>query len=376
MPGKRRIIYSIDTPAAGAFNAGPDPGGTGGTLTVVPPAQAAAGPPTNLALTTAIERNAVTPTSLIAATWYPPAGVAPQSYVIQWSTSSVFATSNGGAAASESATISGLIPNTLYYVRVAAFVQNTQGEWSTTASITTAADTTAPNPVTSPAGVFVGGGDLVITWVNSTSANFRDVELVIRASNGGTILATVYSATQQRIWTVADNLAATAGAGDPTIWVDLRARSWGGIFSTTVNTGLITKAAPAAPTVTLIGGFSLLVASVTSAPESPYSLFQYQWLRDAGVITTVLTGNTSETYTAGSTAGDEGSHSWTVKVRERDAFGQFSAITTSSAFVLDTLTITFLRAGLIFSDSIGTARASLDVLKDGDLDAPGISYAA
>lgn len=375
MPGKRRIIYSIDTPAAGAFNAGPDPGGTGGTLTVVPPAQPTAGPPTNLSLSTAIERNAVTPTSLIDATWYPPAGVTPQSYVIQWSTSSVFATVNGAAAASESARISGLTPATLYYVRVAAVVSSVQGAWSTTSSITTAADTTAPSPVTSPAGVFVGGGDLWVTWNNPASANFRDVEVVIKASSGGATLATVYRSNSPLVWTVADNLQATSGVGDPTLYVELRARSWGGIFSTTVNTGTVTKAAPAAPTVTVTGFSQLIVCYVTSEPESPYSLYQYQWLRDAVAVTTVQHSNTTDTYTAGA-AGDEGTHSWTCKVRQRDAFGQYSSITTSSAVILDTLTIAYLRAGLIFSDSIGTARASLDVLKDGDMDAPGISYAA
>jgi hypothetical protein len=88
MPGKRRIIYSIDNPREGAFSSGP---GIGGVSTILPPAQATPGAPTNLALTTAIERNAVTPTSLIAATWYPPPGVAPSGYLVQWSTSSVFA---------------------------------------------------------------------------------------------------------------------------------------------------------------------------------------------------------------------------------------------------------------------------------------------
>jgi len=375
MPGKRRITYSVDIPKAGVFNAGGDPGGAGGTSSVVPPATPLAGAPTNLALTTAIERNAVTPTSLIDATWYPPAGVSPTSYVIQWSVSSVFATVNGAGAASESARISGLIPNTLYYVRVAAVVATVQGDWSATASITTAADTTAPNPVTSPAGVFVGGGDLVVSWVNPASANFRDVELVVRASNGGTILATLYRGMSPLVWTVADNLAATPPNGDPTIWVDLRARSWGGIFSTTVNTGLITKAAPAAPTVTLSGFSQLIVCSVTSTPESPYSLFEYVWKRDGTTVVTHLIADTQDTYTAGA-AGDEGSHSWTCTVRQRDAFGQYSGATVSGSVILDTLTIAYLRAGLIFTDSVGNVPAGLVTLKDGDLIGGGVSYAA
>lgn len=372
MPGKRRITYSVDIPKTGVFDAGSDPGAAS---VILPPAQPAAGPPTNLQLTTAIERNAVTPTSLIAATWYPPAGVAPQSYVVQWSTDSGFATANGAAAAGESATISGLIPNTLYYVRVAAFVQNTQGAWSDTASITTAADTTAPSPVTSPAGAFAGGGDLVVTWVNPTSANFRDVELVIKASSGGATLATLYNASGRLVWTVAQNLAATSGAGDPTLYVELRARSWGGIFSTSVNTGTVTKAAPSAPTVTLTGAFSLLVCQVTSAPESVTSLFEYVWKRDGSTVRTLETPQREQTFELGA-SGDEGSHSWTCAVRQKDAFGQYSSATTSSAVVLDTLTIAYLRAGLIFTDSVGNSTASLNVLKDNNLVSGGISYAA
>src|SRR5258707_3909404 len=136
MPGNQRYIRSIDLPLAGSFDAGGD---AGTSAAVAPPAIATPGAPTNLALTTANERNASTPTSLIAATWYPPPGVAPQGYVIQWSTNSAFpdGATNGLSATAESATIGGLIPNTLYYVRVSATVAGIACAWSTTASIST-----------------------------------------------------------------------------------------------------------------------------------------------------------------------------------------------------------------------------------------------
>lgn len=376
MAGKQRYLRSIDLPKVGAFDAGADAGGASGTLSPIPPATPTIGAPTNLTLSTAIERNAVTPTSLISATWYPPPGVNPASYVIQWSVSSVFATSNGAAAASESATISGLIPSTVYYVRVAAVVASVQGDWSATATITTAADTTAPSPVTGQAASFAGGGDLVITWTNPASANFRDVEITIyESASKVTTYATLFNATGRQVWTVAQNLAATSGAGDPTLYVELRARSWGGIFSTVVTTGLITKAAPSAPTVALDGFSQLMVCSVTSTPESPYSLFEYVWKRDGSTIVTDLLSDTSDTYAAGN-SGDEGNHSWTCTVRQRDAFGQYSTATVSASIALDTLTIAYLRSGLIFTDSVGNSVTTLAVLKDAITASGGISYAA
>lgn len=251
MPGKQRYIRGIDIPLVGTFDAGSDPAGT---ASIVPPVQAAIGAPTNLALTTAIERSASTPTAQIGATWYPPAGVAPSSYLVQWSTSSSFPDpgTSGQPADAEATTIRGLTPATTYYVRVAAIVANVQGDWSATGTQLTASDTTPPAAPSGQAASFAGVGDLVITWTNPTSANFRDVEIGIYSDAiKTTTYATLYDATQRRVWTAAENLAATSGAGDPSVYVELRSRSWSSIFSSAVNTGLITKSAPTAPTISV-----------------------------------------------------------------------------------------------------------------------------
>lgn len=376
MPGKQRYIRSIDIPRAGAFDAGPDPAGGAGGTAVAPPAQAAIGAPTNLTLYTALERSAVSATANISAYWYPPAGVAPSSYVVQWSQTSTFpdGLTTGQEAPIENTTISGLTPGTLYYVRVAAFVVSQMSAWSTTVSITTAVDTTPPAPVTSLASAFIGGGDLFVSWANPTSANFRTVEIKIYESAAKvTTYAVIYDATQRVTWTVAQNLAAVGGSGDPSLFVEARALSWGGIFSTIVSTSA-TKAAPAAPTVTLTGGFSILVCQVTSAAESAFSLFEYVWKRDGVTQRTVETSQRSNTFEAGA-AGDEGSHSWTCTVRQKDAFGQYSSATASSAVALDVLTIAFLRAGAFYSDIDGHNNASLAILKD-DSYAVSIGYNA
>jgi hypothetical protein len=291
------------------------------------------------------------------------------------------------------------------------------------------------------------------------------VENTIYASSGGTLLAQVFNSTGAFIWTVAMNLYATSGVGDPSLYTTLRARSWGGIFSTAVNTGLVTKsaptaptisvdftgadavytitapsdaarlsfvadtgvtartlpisnrytysfdtnrvdhsgvadpvlaysftavdglnqastattgtatnAAPAAPTVTLIGGQNQLVCSVTSAMAADFLAYEYVWKRDAATVLTQESSQAVNQYAA--QAGDEGLHSWTCTVRQKDMFAQYSSATVSSAVVLDALTIAYLRAGLIYTDSISTSQAALAVLKDGDEGGTGVAYAA
>jgi Fibronectin type III domain len=470
MPKDRRQRY-IDAPSASNVAPG---GGADSADSPAPPALSAVEAPTNLQLSTLLSRSAATPTAIVNATWTPPDGydIATStntlSYLIQWSTDSTFATNTAGNAALQpSAAIDGLTVGTVYYFRVAAVYRTVQSPYSTSASITTAVDTTPPSPPTAQAASFQGIGDLLITWTNPTSANFRDVEIKIYDGSGLSVLyATVFDATGRYIWRAADNLAATSNVGDPSLYVVLRARSWGGIFSTSVNTGTVTKsaptaptisvdftgrdavytitppadaaklsfvadtavtartiavagryaytfdanrldhsgtpdpslayswtaldglnqassattgtatnAAPSAPTVTLIGGFAQLVASVTSAPAADFAAYEYVWKRDGSTVLTLESASSEQQYATGA-SGDEGSHSWTVVVRQKDVFGQYSSTTTSSAVVLDTLTISYLRAGLIFTDSVGNSVSSLNVLKDGVTASGGQSYAA
>jgi hypothetical protein len=442
--------------------------------TPAPPAMGPIPAPTDLTLGTVLSRSSASPTAIVNAVWEAPLGHdnstrnTTLTYLIQWSVDSAFPTdlTSGQAAYQASAAIDGLTTDTLYYFGVAAVYSTVQSPYSTSASITTATDTVPPGPVTGAAASFVGGGDLIVTWTIPTSTNFKDTEVRIYASNGGTLLATLYSATSTLLWSAAQNLAATGGVGDPTLYLDIRARSWNNIYSTSVNlsptkaaptaptvtvdftgvdavytitaptdaaylsfvadtgvtarripisaryvypfdqnrvdhsgtpdpslaysftavdglnqastatSGTATNAAPSAPTVTLIGGFSQLVCSVTSAPAADFLMYEYQWLRDGGVVLTLESAGAEQQYATGGSAGDEGTHSWTAKVRQKDAFAQYSTVTTSSAVVLDTLTISYLRAGLIFTDSVGNSVATLAVLKDDVKTGSAVSYAA
>lgn len=471
--GKYREQKRIDKQPAQAFGVA---SGDGSGLTVPPslPAVAAPGAP---ALSTSLTYSAVTPGARIDAAWAGLETYDLETYAVQISTDSTFATDTQiytTAPNQNSASIDGLRVSTTYYVRVRTVVGSTPSDWSASANITTPADTTPPAAPTSPAASFQGGGDLVITWTNPSSLNFRDVEIKIYSDSGLTTLyATVYDATGRYVWTAAQNLAATSGAGDPSLYVVLRSRSWGGVFSSSVNTGTVTKtapsaptisvdfsgpdavftitppsdaatisfvadtavtarkigiinryvytldtnrldhagtadpvlsysftaidglnqastatsgtatnAAPGAPTITLIGGaMSLLVCQVTSSPAADFAAYEYKWTRDGSTVTRTLESASAEQQYEASASGDEGAHSWTCTVRQKDVFGQYSTATVSGSVTLDNLTIGYLRSGAFYSDDAGgtftsPASGTLATLKDDNRASGGVSYAA
>ena len=379
--GKHRPARRIDAPPASNYTLS----STGeGVLLVAPPAVPVVPAPTGLSLIAALGMSAATPTAKISASWNNLEAYDLETYQLQLSTDAGFAdvsTQTFGTAPNQTATtIDSLRISTTYYGRVRAVVGQTPSAWSASTSVTTPADTTAPAAPSSQAAQMINGGDLVVTWTNPTSANFRDVEIKIyESASKVTLYGTFYDATQRFTWPVRANLQATSGAGDPSLYVELRARSWGAIFSAAVNASA-SKAAPAAPTVTLAGGVSLLVATVTSARESVYSQFEYVWKRDGVTVATVLSPSTEQQYAPSGTA-DEGEHSWTVTVRERDAFGQYSTATTPTAVALDILSIDNLRAGAFYRDSVGNtytppSSGTLAALKDTNTTSGGVSYAA
>jgi hypothetical protein len=444
--------------------------GSGFTAPPSVPAVIAPGAPS---LTTALTFSAVTPPARVDASWADASAYDGEVYSVAISTDSTFAVGTEiSTTATNQTTIS--IDNravgTLYYVRLRTVIGGQGSDWGPSASITTPLDTTPPAAVTSHAASFAGVGDLVVTWVNPTSANFKDVEIKIYASNGGTLLATLYNATQQQVWTAAQNLAATSGAGDPSLYIELRSRSWGAVLSSAVNvsatksapaaptisvdftgadavytltlptdalyisfvadtsitarrlalisrytytfdtnrvdhagtadpslafsftavdglnqassatSGTATNFAPSAPTVVLTGAFSQLVCRITSTRAIDFSAYEYVWKRDGGTVRTLESASSEQQLETGA-AGDEGSHSWTCTVREKDVFSQYSGTTVSSAVVLDTLTIAYLRSGAYYSDDAGGTffypnTGTLAGLKDGIVATGGLNYAA
>lgn len=255
MAPKSRVQLSINAP--------PPITGFGGlpinsTADVVPPANPTLGAPYDLTLTTATGYSSAAPTAVIDATWLRPLQSNPASYTIQVSTSSSFTASGTITAQTfpgvESAHIEGLLPGTLYYVRVRANAPGVTSAWSSMSPlvtgdnrITTATDTAAAGVPTAVSATWIGTGDLLVTWTNPTDANLKDVRVVIKASSGGATYRTTFSAAGRLLYTVAMNYADTAGVGDPSLYVELTSRTFSNVFGTTVNTGLVTKAAPTTP---------------------------------------------------------------------------------------------------------------------------------
>jgi hypothetical protein len=255
MAPKNRAQLSINAkPAVTGFGGLP----TNSTADVAQPANPILGAPYDLTLTTATGYSSAAPTAVIDATWLRPLQSNPANYTIQVSTSVTFTASGTITAQTfpgvESAHIEGLLPGTLYYVRVRANAPGVVSAWSSMSPlvtgenrITTATDTTAAGVPTSPAAVWIGTGDLRITWVNPTEANFKTVHIRVRASSGGAILREWDSRAGVQVYTFAQNYADTTGAPDSSLYVELWSITFSNVASATVNTGLITKTAPATP---------------------------------------------------------------------------------------------------------------------------------
>lgn len=305
--GKHKPTRRIDRPATAPAGVA---SGEGSGFTA-PPATPAPPAPTGLTLATALTYSAVTPASRITATWSGMESYDLETYAVQISTDPTFATDfriSTTAPNQTSISIDNLRTLTTYYVRVRTVVGTTPSDWSAAASITTGQDLVPPAAPSGQAGAFAGIGDFVITWTNPTSTNFRDVEISIYDSAAKTVLyATVYDATGRYIWTAAQNLAATSNAGDPSLYAELRSRSWGAVFSSAVNTGLITKAKPATP-----GSVSQSWSGDTGAAGADWSI---AWAAQADAAYYLLNinslgarriANTTYTYTLDKNIADNG----------------------------------------------------------------------
>ena len=275
---KNRVALRIDTKPA--IETPPAP--TDIEESLVPPAIPSIPEPDGLVLTTVVGRSAVTPTAIITADWDQPRGTEPQRYAVQYSTVSNFATGSQTTVVytsdnETSATIESLRTNTTYYVRVAALFRAVQSGWSDAASITTPNDLTPPGPVTGATGVFttaaIGNGDLLVRWTNPTSANFKDVIIDIYKSNGGTLLGSFDSRTGRYLYTAGRNIDDDGSTGDPSLYVELTARSYNNVLSTTVALSPV-KAAPAnvaAPTVDF-SGLDLIISWPAAVGANNYRL--------------------------------------------------------------------------------------------------------
>lgn len=310
MPDKRRKLSYFDLPVLDKVGAA----GTNSVDNVAAGVAITVGPPIDVALTSGVVYASAAPQSYVELTWSPPetsSGATPDRYTVQVSTDSTFTASGTITAAiapanrdAPSARVDGLPPNTLHYVRLRAIVNGYPGAWSSMSPlttgvnrITTAQDTTAAGVPTSITATWIGYGDLLVTWTEPADANLKDVQVVVRASSGGTVYRTAYSAASRFLYTLAMNYNDTAGAGDSSLYVELRSRTFSNVFGTTVNTGLVTKAAPATPaglTQTWSGDAGTAGADLSFAWTRAEDAYRYRLTLDS--VNRQLSGN-ADTYT-------------------------------------------------------------------------------
>lgn len=255
-----------------------------------PPINTALEPPLNLVLTPVTVRSASTPMAGINAVWDPPHGVVVNRYTLQTSTTVGFTagTFRSEDTVRDGALIDNLIPGRQYWVRVSAWEHGVQTLWSDIVSTTTLVDTVAPADPTSPAQAFINTGDLRITWVEPSIAvapNLRDVEVKIWDGPAkGILWHTGYSSTGLYIFTRLMNFQATSGAYDPSLYVEIRSRSWSEQYGAPVVVGSITKAVPANP------------STLTVAWNAVIGMLLFDWSAISDAFSYVLTLDVTHPY--------------------------------------------------------------------------------
>lgn len=255
---KQRVQRTIDSEPAVKFGVVAEDS----TPDLAPPAIPQLTAPTDLALTTTSGTSTAAPTAIISAIWVQPGGYTPDYYAVEVDESDAFPAATTRklttAGSQPSIAIANLKVTTTYYVRVAAKYRGRTSPFTSMSPlvsgenyILSASDTTPAAQVTSLAGTWIGTGDLLITWVNPTSVNFKDVELTIKASSGGATYRVVNWGASPFLYTAAMNLQDTAGAGDPSLYIEARSRTFSNVVNDTGVPALTTtKSAPSAPTVT------------------------------------------------------------------------------------------------------------------------------
>jgi len=274
----RRIDVELPATGGGTVLSGASAPGAG-------PGIPAPGAPQQVRITgTFLLLSAVTARAGATVVWLAPAGIAPDDYLVQWATTVGFTIPSTLAAARGQLSIGldGLPVNTLIYVRVAARARGIQGAWSATASGTTPVDTTAPDPPTSVAAVFLTSGALRVSWVKPASTNFKSVEIRIFNSAAKTVEYDLISEADGTLydWPAARNRTQSVGgpdgSPDPAVFVELRSRSWGAVFST-IASASATLARPAN------------VTGTTATWDGATGTCTFRWTAVAGAVGYALT---------------------------------------------------------------------------------------
>jgi len=248
----------------------------------------------------------------------------------------------------------------------ALLVEIRERSWNTIFSTAISASATLARPAT-PSGLAsswdsdlgTAGPDCAISWTAVAGLRYT---LTIDG------IARALGQTDHYTYSLDTNRSDHSGTPDPALSLSLIAVDALGQTSAVPATLTATNAAPAAPSVTLTDGFGFIQGRVTSSGPADFALYEYVWKLAGVAQLTQESAGSEQTYEAPTNG------TWTLAVRVKDTFGQYSPTTTSVSVVHDTLTITSLRAGATYTDDMGNSALTLAVLKDGNTTSGGISY--
>jgi hypothetical protein len=207
------------------------------------------------------------------------------------------------------------------------------------------------------------GPDLTVVWNSATDVAYYKLTL-------DTVTVTVVG--QRYVLTLDQNRAQHSGTPDGVISISLVAYN-GLDQASTAATATATNAAPGAPSsVSIIAVPGSIVVTVSATEPADFLTYRYRVIQTNPSAADVTVDSSAKVMTfALATAA-----TYQVGVKLVDAFGQASSETLSSATSLD-LTIGTLRADVVYSDSLGTAAATLKAaLADDNRTSGGISYTA
>lgn len=427
--------------------------------------------PSNLALDDGIELIGAIYRNFIDVTWDRPVSFTPDYYKVAitdpdgtWQRD---VDHDDDPDAQQGVHLANLKSGTLYTIKVRSVsASGAMSDWTAEESITTEVDSTPPAAVTSLAADFTGAS-LILTWTNPSDGDLRDCLVSIWADGTKAVQYLDSAPTAQKPgtagrfeWSEADNKRAVGTNGDPSVYVEVKARDVAGNLSTAANvtatnsppatptslvsnwtgdtgtadedlilswtgttdrdlrgyyvrinsieqgitqvpsfvytfaknrqdnttadpsltvqvsaidaygqlsasplSGTPTNAAPAAPSITSFTiPFNEAITLLSYTKPADFDTFEYVYKIGTTTEATIYSPNDLVFYKVQQAA------TYTVTVRARDVFGQYSSAVVSSAAAADPLTISYLRANAIYSDSIGTAVATLNRLKDGKTD--------
>lgn len=343
------------------------------------PAVGTSPPPTDLVVTSnVLILSAQTPMARISLQWRKPLlAQEVRLYQVQVATDSGFTAGIIYHMASDTTISIDVVTNTsgiAYWFRVRVLSGGIVSDWSGSVTATTTADTTPAGQPTSLAWSW-DGADLILSWVNPTNSNLKDVEVRIWNSSGKTVLYhTGYSAVTRYGWTLPQQRIDTGGSLDAAVYFELRSRTWSNVLGTATVPGTNpTNAAPSAPSsVSFIQAPGSITISVSATAPTDFQAYRYRIIQTLPSAADVTFDSPSalETYAIYAQA------TYQIGVKILDVYGQLSSETLSSATVVDSLTIGALRADVIYSDNDGNSDATLHTpLSNAILTSGGITYA-